>query len=61
MTLLDECLSSQKNAGFKFEDRREEPCPLCKAKGFNTGWGYWKYECGAEVLTSGEIDQECCA
>jgi hypothetical protein len=59
--LLTECLSAQRDAGFTFEDRREEKCPDCKAPGYNTGWGYWAFTCGAEILTCGEIDVPCAA
>jgi hypothetical protein len=56
--ILNECLDSQKRAGFKFEDRRKVTC-RCGASGYNTGWGWWRFECGAEVLSDGNIDVPC--
>jgi hypothetical protein len=58
--LFEECLAAQKIAGFEQEDRRTANCPQCGAHGYNTGWGYWAFECGAEALTrSGDIDAPC--
>ena len=58
-SLFEECLASQKSAGFRRKDRRAVNCPTCSAFGYNTGYGYWAFECGAEILTSGEIDKDC--
>jgi hypothetical protein len=59
MSLLDECLETQKAAGFPREDRRKIECRECGAPGFNSGWGYWRFECGAEILTDGTPDKDC--
>lgn len=58
-SILDECLASQKVAGFKQEDRRTTPCPMCASPGWNSGWGYWQFECGGSVLTDGTPDVAC--
>jgi hypothetical protein len=58
-TILEECLASQKKAGFKQEDRRSVPCPMCTSPGYNTGWGWWAFECGGEVLSDGTVDVKC--
>lgn len=53
------CVASQQSAGFKdWLDLRQVPCPKCAAGGFNTGWGYWKFACGAEVC-GGDITEPC--
>jgi hypothetical protein len=56
---------SQHEAGFETEkgipvvDLREAECPDCKSEGYNTGWGYWKFVCGAEFLSDGEPSKPC--
>lgn len=40
-------------------DRRIVECPDCKAPGMNTCWGYWAFECGAEILSDGEQSEPC--
>lgn len=57
--LLDRCLASQKKAGFPQEDHRTVSCPSCDSTGYNTGWGYWAFECGAEILPDGTVDKPC--
>lgn len=65
MRLLATCIISQQHAGFEDRkgrpvvDLREAKCESCGAPGFNTGWGYWKHECGAEVLSGGEESEPC--
>lgn len=60
MRLLAECLALQQGAGFgDVADLRQMECPTCKARGFNTGLGYIKFECTAEVLPDGEWSVEC--
>lgn len=60
LSLLAVCIASQQSAGFKeYLDLREAPCSECKAPGFNTGWGFWKHTCGAEILSDGEIGEPC--
>lgn len=59
MALLDECLKSQTAAGFQEPDRRHVNCPGCSAEGYNSGWGYWRFECGAEFLSDGTSDKPC--
>lgn len=59
-SLFEACLDSQRNAGFKTEDRRVVQCPSCGADGYNSGWGFWHFECGAEILTSGHADAPSC-
>lgn len=55
LALLAVCVVSQQAAGFKdVVDLREAHCPQCSAPGFNTGWGVWKFTCGAEVHTDEE-------
>lgn len=57
--LLAQCVASQQAAGFKtLIDIRQIPCPICKAPGFNDGWGAWIYTCGAEIV-GGEISEPC--
>lgn len=65
LALLATCVISQHNAGFNdrnghpLADLREAHCEGCGAPGFNTGWGYWKHTCGAEVLSDGEESEPC--
>jgi hypothetical protein len=60
LALLAVCVHSQQSAGFKnYIDLREVECPTCEAPGFNTGWGYWRFTCGAETLTCGEPSAPC--
>jgi hypothetical protein len=57
---LATCVVSQQSAGFRnVIDIREAHCPDCTASGFNTGWGYWSFACGAEILTDGEPSERC--
>ena len=54
------CVAMQQSAGFnQVIDTREMKCPLCKAPGFNTGWGYWRFACGAEQMTDGDMSTSC--
>lgn len=58
--ILATCILSQQSAGFRnVVDLREAKCEDCGASGFNSGWGYWLYACGAEVLTDGELGEPC--
>lgn len=60
LALLACCIADQQRAGFGSTlDLRQFPCPLCKEPGFNTGYGFWQHTCGAEVMSSGEIDVPC--
>lgn len=60
LSLFAVCVASQQSAGFKTTiDARQFECPICKAAGFNTGWGYTMYTCGSEVLSDGEISVSC--
>jgi hypothetical protein len=54
-----EIFALQRGAGFARPDTREVTCAGCQALGMNTGWGYWKFRCGAEVLSDGEHSSEC--
>ncbi|API59495.1 hypothetical protein BSL82_15805 [Tardibacter chloracetimidivorans] len=59
-TILAVCVVHQQNAGFKnYIDLRRVECPSCSAAGFNTGWGYWLFACGAEILSDGEVGAGC--
>lgn len=58
--LLAVCIAQQQAAGFGHViDLRLAPCPDCKAPGFNTGWGFWRHVCGAEILSGGETSTAC--
>lgn len=59
--LLTICIAHQQAAGFGiYIDAREFKCPSCQAPGFNTGFGYFKFTCGAEVLTvDGDFTEAC--
>lgn len=60
LALLAVSIASQQSAGFKeYLDLREVHCPDCGAAGFNTGWGYWHFVCGAEILSDGEPSEPC--
>ncbi len=60
LALMACCVASQQNAGFKdYIDIRQTPCPECKGAGFTTGWGYWRFVCGAEILADGEKSEPC--
>lgn len=60
MRLFACCVVTQQEAGLgNTLDLRETACPECSAPGYNTGWGYWSHTCGAEIFTTGEIDQPC--
>jgi hypothetical protein len=57
---LAACIVNQQNAGFgSYLDVREMHCADCGASGFNTGWGFWEFACGLEVLTDGEPSVPC--
>ena len=56
---LAACVADQQRAGFKdLIDLREVQCPDCGAPGYNTGWGFFSYLCGAEAV--GEDDFKSC-
>ncbi|MCP5087904.1 MAG: hypothetical protein GY952_14015 [Rhodobacteraceae bacterium] len=60
LALLATCIINQQRAGFKnVVDLREELCPDCNAPGFNTGWGFLRFTCGAEILSCGEEAEPC--
>jgi len=60
LTLLAVCVALQQAAGFKeYLDLRETYCVDCTAPGFNTGWGVWRFTCGAETHTDGELATPC--
>ena len=60
MRLFACCVVSQQEAGFGSTiDLRETKCPRCDASGFNTGWGYWAFTCGAEILSDGTKSKSC--
>jgi hypothetical protein len=55
LALLACCVASQQTAGFRnVIDLREALCPECKASGFNTGWGVFRYSCGGETHNDDE-------
>lgn len=59
------CVLSQQDAGLKTKggtpviDLREAECPDCQSPGYNTGWGHWRFTCGAEILSDGEPSEPC--
>ena len=54
------CVVNQQAAGFRdYIDLRQVPCPDCGGAGFNTGWGFFKHVCGAEILSDGEPAEPC--
>lgn len=58
--LMAVCVALQQGAGFKtYIDLREPRCLDCGASGFNTGWGYFQYTCGLEVMSDGEPCAPC--
>lgn len=60
MANLAACIVMQQGAGFRsVVDLREEHCPDCGASGFNTGWGVWRFACGAEIHPDGEPATLC--
>ena len=60
IALLAVCIHSQQAAGFREAiDLRQVECPDCGSEGFNSGWGYWRFVCGAEVLTDGTPGEPC--
>lgn len=60
LALLAVCIAEQQHAGFRDHlDLRQAACPDCNSPGFNTGWGYWLFVCGTEILTSGDVDKSC--
>lgn len=59
IALLAVCVAHQQAAGFKrYLDLRAIEC-ACGARGFNTGWGAWRFVCGAEVLSDGTPSEPC--
>lgn len=57
LALFAVCIASQQSAGFKTHlDLRQDKCPRCEGPGFNTGWGVYRFVCGAEVLNDEEGD-----
>ena len=60
LNCLAAAIVNQQAAGFgTYLDTREVNCSTCKASGFNTGWGYWQFACGMEVMSGGEVDTPC--
>ncbi len=55
--LLAECVASQTKANFPHPDARVFRCLECGADGFNTGWGYTKHVCGAEIMPDPEVPE----
>lgn len=56
--LQQECIEAQKRAGFPAPDERVVKCE-CGAAGYNTGWGWWAFECGAEIISDGTVCEPC--
>lgn len=53
-------VANQQAAGFKnYIDARQAPCPTCGKPGFNTGWGFWQFVCGAEFHADGTPCEPC--
>lgn len=56
IALIAACIVMQQSAGFRDKkgnavvDLRQIDCPECNAPGFNTGWGHWLFQCGAEII-----------
>jgi hypothetical protein len=48
------CGFLQAQAGFREPDMGSGACPNCRMIGFNTGWGYTRFACGAEILNGAE-------
>lgn len=60
MKALAAAIINQQRAGFgPYADIRESKCPACEASGFNTGWGYWAFTCGAEIISDGTPAEPC--
>ena len=60
LNILAVCIATQQAAGFDNRlDTREAKCHTCNASGFNTGFGYWQFACGATLLSDGEPDDHC--
>ncbi len=60
LAVLAVCIANQQRAGFgAYLDVREVKCADCGASGFNTGWGFWRFSCGLEVMTDGEPSEPC--
>jgi hypothetical protein len=55
----EDFIVSQEKAGFPAIDDRVVTCPGCKAKGWNTGWGYWAFLCRAEIMPDGDSAEPC--
>lgn len=57
IALIASCVVMQQAAGFRDKkgnavvDLRQIDCPECDAPGFNTGWGVFLFQCGAEITT----------
>lgn len=57
---LAAAIANQQAANFgTYLDVRELNCADCGASGFNTGWGFWQFSCGLEVLSDGEVCCDC--
>ena len=60
LNALAAAVLNQQRAGFKnYVDAREMKCADCGASGFNTGWGFWQFACGLEVMSDGEESDLC--
>lgn len=65
IALLAVCIVSQQSAGYRDKqgnavvDLRQTSCPECSSPGFNTGFGFWRCVCGAELLPEGELSEPC--
>lgn len=40
-------------------DLRQAKCLKCGAVGYNTGWGFWRFTCGAGIFPDGEFAAPC--
>lgn len=57
---LAQCIVFQQRAGFGHViDLRRATCSICKSCGYNTGFGYFKFLCGAELMTDGDESIPC--
>ena len=60
LALMAVCVAQQQAAGFgTYIDIRQGECPECAAPGFNTGWGVWRFTCGAELHGDSGVAEPC--
>jgi hypothetical protein len=58
---LAACIANQQKSGFgNYLDVREMKCGCCGSSGFNTGWGFFEFACGATQINGDDDGGDPC-